>query len=204
MAQAASQIDLIAGLGNPGPDYSETRHNAGFWLLDRVVEKQNKSFTNESRFHGEACNVDLAGRVVRLIKPTTFMNRSGQSVAAIARYFKIPVENVLVVHDELDIPPGDARIKFAGGHGGHNGLRDLISHFGSPNFWRIRVGIGHPGSQAQVVNYVLKPPSRDDAHLIDDAIQSVIDVLPLIANGEMQKATNSVHSRRPKSSEKKN
>ena len=167
MAQPSAQINLIAGLGNPGSDYAETRHNAGFWFLDRVAANSGKSFLSESRFHGEACTVDMGGRTLRLLKPMTFMNRSGQAVAAMARYFKIPGENVLIVHDELDIPPGDARIKFAGGHGGHNGLRDLISHFGSPNFWRIRLGIGHPGSQAQVVNYVLMPPSRDDAVLID-------------------------------------
>ena len=178
MAAVSAQIDVVAGLGNPGPDYAETRHNAGFWFVDRIADSQGKVFLPESRFFGDVCTVTIGGRSVRLIKPTTFMNRSGQSVAALARYFKVPTENVLIVHDELDISPGDARIKFAGGHGGHNGLRDLISHFGSPNFWRVRLGIGHPGTQSQVVNFVLKPPSRNEHELIEEAMTSVFDVLP--------------------------
>ncbi len=197
MTAASAQIDVIAGLGNPGPDYSETRHNAGFWFLDRLAESQGKSFSSESRFLGDVCSVIIGSHPVRLIKPMRYMNRSGQSVAALARYFKIPSEKILVVHDELDLPPGDARFKFAGGHGGHNGLRDLISHLGNADFWRVRLGIGHPGNQRQVVDYVLKRPSREHHDLIDEAITSVLDVAPMMVNGDMQKAMNSVHARRP-------
>jgi len=126
------------------------------------------------------------------------MNRSGQSAAAIARYFKTPFENILVVHDELDLPAGDARIKYGGGHGGHNGLRDMMAHFGSAGFWRIRLGIGHPGHQSKVVNYVLKPPSRDDRAKIEAAMSVLIDVMPMIVNNDIQKATQRVHARKPK------
>lgn len=198
MASVSAQIDLIVGLGNPGPDYSETRHNAGFWFLQHIAEAQGKSFSVEPRFFGEVASVVIDGHTVRLLKPTTFMNRSGQSVAALARYFKIPHENILVVHDELDLPTGDARIKFAGGHGGHNGLRDIISHFGDANFWRVRLGIGHPGKQSQVVDYVLKRATKNEQDLIGEAMASVLAVLSWLVNGDIQKATNKVHSRRPK------
>lgn len=198
MALASTQIDLIAGLGNPGPDYTQTRHNAGFWFVEHIARSQNKFFSSEQRFFGETCKVTIDGRSVRLLKPTTFMNRSGQSVAALARYFKIPPENILIVHDELDLPPGDARIKFAGGHGGHNGLRDLIDHLGGNGFWRIRLGISHPGTASQVIDYVLKHARKAEQDLIDEAIASVLNVMPLIVNGDIQKAINQVHSRKPK------
>ena len=189
-------FELIVGLGNPGSEYAETRHNAGFWFLDRVAQQQAASFAAESKFFGDVAKVAVGGTTVRLIKPTTFMNRSGQAVAAIARYFKIPAPNILVVHDELDLPAGEARLKFAGGHGGHNGLRDLISHLGGGNFWRARIGIGHPGSAAEVINYVLKPPGKQDAQAIDDAIDVVTAVLPDIVNDRIQLAMNTVHANR--------
>ncbi|MEM7316983.1 MAG: aminoacyl-tRNA hydrolase [Planctomycetota bacterium] len=200
MAKAKAQIELIVGLGNPGSEYAETRHNAGFWFIDRYVADLGSTFSTESRFFGDVAKVATQGRTLRLLKPMQYMNRSGQAVAALSRYFKIPADGILVIHDELDLPPGDARIKFSGGHGGHNGLRDLISHLGSRDFWRVRLGIGHPGHQSEVVNYVLKTPSRDDTNAIDDAVSRVLAAMPLIAQGEMQLATNDVHSQRPKPS----
>ncbi|MEM7206913.1 MAG: aminoacyl-tRNA hydrolase [Pseudomonadota bacterium] len=198
MGTAETSIDLIVGLGNPGSEYAETRHNAGFWLVDEIARTDRQTFASETRFHGDVATTQIGARKVRLLKPTTFMNRSGQSVATMARYFKIPVENVLVVHDELDLSAGDARIKFGGGHGGHNGLRDMIAHFGSPNFWRIRLGISHPGHQSDVVNYVLKPPSRDDREKIDETISVILSVMPMVVDNDIQKATQKVHSRKPK------
>ncbi len=198
MTAVSAQIDVIVGLGNPGPDYSETRHNAGFWFLDRLAGMQGRSFSREPRFFGDICKVNIGEHPVRLLKPMGFMNRSGQSVAALARYFKIPNDSILIVHDDLDLAPGDARFKYAGGHGGHNGLRDSISHLGNAEFWRVRLGIGHPGNQRQVVDYVLQRPSREHHDLINEAITSVLDVAPMMVNGDMQKAMNSVHARRPK------
>lgn len=198
MAAVSAQIDVIAGLGNPGPDYSETRHNAGFWFLDCLAGSQGRSFSSAPRFFGDVCKVKIGEHSVRLLKPMGFMNRSGQSVAALARYFKIPNDSILIVHDELDLVPGDVRLKYAGGHGGHNGLRDSISHLGNAEFWRVRLGIGHPGNQRQVVDYVLQRPSREHHELINEAIASVLDVAPMMVSGDMQKAMNSVHTRRPK------
>jgi peptidyl-tRNA hydrolase, PTH1 family len=193
LADAASVL-LIAGLGNPGPEYEQTRHNAGFWFVDELVRREGLSLRAEPKFHGEVGRLALAGRDCWLLKPSTFMNRSGQSVAAMAAFYKVPAESILVVHDELDLPPGTARLKRGGGHGGHNGLRDLVSRLGS-EFLRLRIGIGHPGNSHQVVGYVLHRPSREDEVLIRDAIDDALEVLPLVLSGEPEKAMHKLHSR---------
>ncbi len=189
-------VQLIAGLGNPGPEYDRTRHNAGFWFVDALARQHGGSFRHENKFHGEVARITVGGKDLRLLKPLTFMNRSGQSVSALAKFFRIPPESILVVHDELDLPPGTARLKKGGGHGGHNGLRDLISHLGGKDFYRLRVGIGHPGNKNQVVDYVLKKPSKDDRKLIDDAIYDAMGVMPLVVSGDFDKAMHQLHSRK--------
>ena len=190
----SSKIELIAGLGNPGAKYEDTRHNVGFWFIEQLARKKGCSLRHESRFQGEVGKVTIDGQVVWLIKPMTFMNLSGQAVSALANYYKVSVENILVVHDDLDLPPGTLRLKKGGGHGGHNGLRDMIAHFSSPEFMRLRVGIGHPGSSSEVTNYVLGSPSSDDRNLLLDAIDNSLVVLPQIVDGEFQKAMNHLHS----------
>ncbi|MGB0712581.1 MAG: aminoacyl-tRNA hydrolase [Gammaproteobacteria bacterium] len=184
---------LIVGLGNPGPDYDQTRHNAGFWFVDELARRHGASFQNESRFHGEACRLTLNGRDLRLLKPMTFMNRSGQSIGSLARFFKIPVEHILVVHDELDLPPGSARLKKGGGHGGHNGLRDSIAHLGK-DFARLRIGIGHPGHKDKVVGFVLNRPGKDELPAIERAIDSAADAAPDLVAGDWDKAVRELHS----------
>ena len=156
-----SAIRLIVGLGNPGREYETTRHNAGYWWLDELARLQNLSFKSESKFHGLAARGQLHGHEMLLLKPQTFMNVSGRAVGALAQFYKIAPAEMLVVHDELDLPPGVARLKMGGGHGGHNGLKDIIAHLGSKDFWRLRLGIGHPGERADVAGYVLNDPRRE-------------------------------------------
>lgn len=183
---------LVVGLGNPGVEYSETRHNAGFWFCERLARGQGVQWSRESRFHG------MAGRSregVWLLLPQTFMNRSGQAVGAMARFHRIAPAEILVVHDELDIPPGQLRLKFGGGLGGHNGLKDITAHLGTQDFWRLRVGIGHPGDRAEVVNFVLKPPRREEQAEIDVAIDRALDVWPFIARGDWNAATQRANTR---------
>ena len=195
MPNKNNPIRLIVGLGNPGNKYDTTRHNAGFWFVDEIARQQGVLFRSESKFYGEVCRVTIEAQDVWLLKPTTFMNRSGQSVAAIAKFYKIPVDEILVVHDELDIPAGDARWKQSGGHGGHNGLRDIIAHLGK-DYWRLRLGVDHPGDRNKVVDYVLSAPSRDDSIEITNAIDSAIDSLAFLVKGDSQKAMNQLHSKR--------
>jgi len=189
-----SSVSLIVGLGNPGSEYEQTRHNAGFFLVDRIAEQNGGSFRKESKFHGAVAKVNIGGRNIWLLKPDTFMNRSGQAVGAIANFYKIEPEAIVLAHDELDLDPGTARLKLNGGHGGHNGLRDTIAHLGSKNFQRLRIGIGHPGNAKQVSNYVLKKASVDDQIEIDHAIDRIIKVLPQIIAGDSQKAMNELHT----------
>ena len=191
-----STIQLIAGLGNPGAKYEDTRHNVGFWFVDELARSKGCSLRHESKFQGEVGKVSINGHTVWLIKPMTYMNLSGQAVSALAKYYKLSVDNLLVVHDELDLEPGTVRLKQGGGHGGHNGLRDLISHFSSKEFYRLRIGIGHPGSAAEVSNYVLSNPSSSDKQLLEDAVVNCMPVLPQIVQGEMQKAMNHLHSKK--------
>lgn len=187
-------IRLIVGLGNPGPEYESTRHNVGHRFVDTFAARNGGRFRVENKFHGLLCRFPLAGRDLRLLKPMTFMNRSGQSVAAVVRYFSILPEQVLVAHDELDLPVGTLRLKQGGGHAGHNGLRDIIAALGTRDFWRLRIGIDHPEDRAQVVNYVLNRASRNDEDHIRDALDTAEPGLAEAIAGEFQRATNRLHS----------
>jgi len=188
-----SSTILIAGLGNPGPDYAATRHNAGFWFADAVAERYKGSFRTESKFFGETARVRIEGIDVLLLKPGTFMNRSGQAVQALAGFFKIAPESVLVAHDELDMPAGQMRLKLGGGHGGHNGLRDIHKPLG-PGYRRLRVGIGHPGDKNLVLNYVLARPSKADEQLIRTGIDHAVNVLPVWLSQSWDKALQQLHT----------
>ncbi|AOV18006.1 aminoacyl-tRNA hydrolase [Acidihalobacter aeolianus] len=187
-------LSLIVGLGNPGEKYDQTRHNAGFWFVDEVLRRHGGSLRAESRFSGEVGRTSIDGQDIWLLKPTTFMNRSGQSVAALAAFYKIPLQRILVAHDEIDLSVGDARFKFSGGHGGHNGLRDIFSHLGR-DFWRARIGVGHPGHRDQVIDYVLGRPGKDEAERIARAIDVAVDTLPPLAAGLGERAMQALHSR---------
>ena len=189
-------IRLIVGLGNPGPDYAQTRHTVGFWFVDDLAAAYGGVFRAEGKFHGELCRLTIGGADVRLLKPTTYMNRSGQSVAAVSRYFDIRPEAILIAHDELDLPVGKVRLKQGGGHAGHNGLRDTIGVLGSPDFWRLRIGINHPGNRGQVVGYVLGRPSQEDAVSIRDALDQASGVTGDLLTGRYQAAMNRLHSGR--------
>lgn len=189
-------IKLIVGLGNPGVDYEATRHNAGFWFADHLADRGRQTFRNDNRHHGQVCRLNLQGQECWLLKPATYMNRSGQSVASLAGYFRIAPEEILVAHDELDLPPGDIRLKSGGGHAGHNGLRDIMSALGSRDFLRLRIGIDHPGQQAAVVDYVLGRPSQSDRQAILEAIERAIDCLDDLLPGRLQKVMNRLHTRR--------
>ena len=189
-----SRVSLIVGLGNPGSEYENTRHNAGFWFLDALARQYNVSFKSEKKFHGEIARISHAGRDVWLLKPTTFMNLSGQSVQALANFYKIKLDEILVVHDELDLSVDTARLKKGGGHGGHNGLRDIASKMGGNDFLRLRIGIGHPGDKSKVTNHVLKKASADDQISIERNIERALSVLPLVIDGEIQKAMNELHT----------
>ena len=189
-----SAIRLIVGLGNPGREYETTRHNAGYWWLDELARLQNLSFKSEPKFHGLAARGQLHGHEMLLLKPQTFMNVSGRAVGALAQFYKIAPAEILVVHDELDLPPGVARLKLGGGHGGHNGLKDIIAHLGSKDFWRLRLGIGHPGERTDVAGYVLNDPRREERDLIDAAMQRALDVTHLIIEGKTEAAMLKLHS----------
>lgn len=190
----SSRISLIVGLGNPGASYENTRHNAGFWFVDKLAREASGSFRSESKFHAEVCKLSLHGESCWLCKPDTWMNRSGQAVAAIARFYKIPVDEILIVYDEIDLPPGTVRLKNGGGHGGHNGMRDVISHLGSKDFLRLRIGVGHPGHSDQVSDYVLGKPSASDRRLIDDTIDAGLAVMPLVVKGDTETAMQRLHT----------
>lgn len=177
---------LIVGLGNPGPEYADTRHNAGFWLVDRLAARLDCELRRDAKFHGLAANAREAG--VWLLEPQTFMNRSGVAVAALARFYRVPPAEILVVHDELDLPPGQLRLKFGGGLGGHNGLKDIVAHLGTQDFWRLRLGIGHPGERNEVINYVLKPPRREERDLIEETIERALKDWPALARGDYNAA----------------
>ena len=185
---------LIVGLGNPGKEYEATRHNAGFWWVDELARLHNANFKTDGKFHGLIAKANMHGNEVHLLKPQTFMNVSGRSVGAVAQFYKIEPAQILVVHDELDLPPGSAKLKLGGGHGGHNGLKDIIAHLGTKDFWRLRVGIGHPGDRAEVVNYVLNAPCKEEQVLIDEAMQHAQDVAALIIEGKLEAAMLKLHS----------
>ncbi len=189
-----ANIKIIAGLGNPGPQYEATRHNVGFWLVDEIAKSCGEVFIKESRFNAELCRVFFNGKDIRLIKPQTFMNCSGQPVGEVARYFKVDPSEILVVHDDLDLLPGASKLKCGGGHGGHNGLRDIVAHLNSKDFFRLRIGIGHPGDSKKVTNYVLGAPGRDDAIDIDRSIGDCIDSLSTLFDQGLEKAMHKLHS----------
>jgi peptidyl-tRNA hydrolase, PTH1 family len=191
----ADPIRLVVGLGNPGREYVRTRHNAGFWFADELAGRLSAYFSHESKFAGELAK---AGDV-RIAKPMTYMNLSGKCVAAVARFFAIEPAQILVAHDELDLKPGEAKMKLGGGHAGHNGLRDIQAQLGSPQFWRLRIGIGHPReselSQQEVVDYVLKPPRTEELAGIEAATRRALDAWPAIAAGDMERAMMALHTK---------
>jgi PTH1 family peptidyl-tRNA hydrolase len=189
-------LRLIVGLGNPGPEHIRTRHNAGFWFVDALADRMGGRFGLESKLFGETAKVEIAGHNVWLLKPATFMNLSGKSVTAALRYWKIEPEEALLAHDELDLPPGTARLKFDGGHGGQNGLRDTMRLLGHGRFHRLRLGIGHPGHKDKVTPWVLGRPGRDDEAALLRAIDDAIDVLPLAVAGDFNEAMKRLHTPR--------
>ena len=190
----SARVQLIVGLGNPGREYQDTRHNAGFWFVDELARQQGASFKPDKKFHAEVVRCRLAGEECWLLKPQTFMNLSGQSVQALATFYKIPVEAILVVHDELDLDAGVARLKEGGGHGGHNGLRDIINKMGN-KFLRLRLGIGHPGDKSRVTGHVLNKVTQDDRIEIERSIDAAIRELPAIIAGDLAKAMNHLHTK---------
>lgn len=192
----AGGIRLIVGLGNPGGEYAATRHNVGAWFVDALASAHGQSFKAEAKFHGELCRLSMGARDLRLLKPSTYMNRSGQSVSALSRFFQIQPEQILIAHDELDLPVATVRLKKGGGHAGHNGLRDTINLLGSRDFWRLRIGIDHPGDRNLVTGYVLGRPSQDDASLILNALRDAQSVVDDLLDGRFQIAINRLHSGR--------
>jgi PTH1 family peptidyl-tRNA hydrolase len=191
-------IRLLVGLGNPGPEYEATRHNAGFWFIDEVARSLRVSLAPERTYFGLAARANLADGPVWLLEPMTFMNLSGKSVAALARFFKIAPGEILVAHDELDLLPGQVKMKLGGSHAGHNGLKDIQAQLGSADFWRLRLGIGHPGVKAEVVNYVLRKPPSEQREAIDKSIEQALSALPLMLEGDMERALMKVHAKPPR------
>jgi PTH1 family peptidyl-tRNA hydrolase len=197
-------IKLIVGLGNPGPEYVTTRHNAGFWLVDALAREGGATLRHESRLHGLAGRARLYGEEVWLLQPQTYMNRSGQSVVALANFYKILPDQILVAHDELDLPPGTVKLKLGGGSGGHNGLKDISAHLSTQQYWRLRIGIGHPrdalpenakaaGARPDVAHFVLKAPRKEEQDLIDRALDRAMSVMPAVVKGELERAMMQLH-----------
>jgi PTH1 family peptidyl-tRNA hydrolase len=191
----APALRLIVGLGNPGAEYAETRHNAGFWFCERLARELGASFNKESRYHGWVANARDAG--VWLLMPATFMNDSGRAVQALAHFYRVQPAEMPVVHDELDLPPGQSRLKFGGGLGGHNGLKSITAHLGTQDYWRLRIGIGHPGDRNAVVGYVLKPPRKEEAGPIDDAIDRALAAWPQLARSDFNAAMQKINAKPP-------
>jgi PTH1 family peptidyl-tRNA hydrolase len=189
-----SDLFVIAGLGNPGPKYSETRHNAGFWFLDELARSNGVSFRAQGKLQAETARLNLHGKECLLVKPDTFMNHSGQAIRAVTDYFQTDVGQLLVAYDELDLPAGVCRLKSGGGHGGHNGMRDIFRHLSDPGFLRLRIGIGHPGIKDAVTGYVLSRPTAAEEHEIRSAISRAIDVLPDVLCGKLPSAMQSLHT----------
>jgi PTH1 family peptidyl-tRNA hydrolase len=196
-----TQIDLIVGLGNPGAEYEATRHNAGFWFADLLAREHGGSFSHSRKLNGETAEITIAGRRVRLLKPMTYMNLSGQSASAAIHYFKIPVSQMLVAYDELDLPPGRVQLKFDGGGAGHNGIGSVIEHLGT-KFWRLRFGVGHPrdnaesGGRKEVIDHVLKRANADEDATIRDSLRQAADLLPVLLDEGAEKVMNRLHTRK--------
>jgi peptidyl-tRNA hydrolase, PTH1 family len=193
LAQPA--LRLIVGLGNPGADYAETRHNAGFWFCERLARDIGVGFAKESRYHGWVANAREAA--MWLLMPATFMNRSGQAVQALTHFYRIAPAEMLVVHDELDLPPGRGQLRFGGGLGGHNGLKDITAHLGTQDYWRLRVGIGHPGDRNEVVNYVLKPPRQEESEAIDALLDRALLTWPQLVRADFNAAMQKINAKPP-------
>ena len=191
---AGTALQIIVGLGNPGPEHRLTRHNAGFWFVDALARAHGAQFRAHSRYHGEICRVTIEGQDLVLLKPQTYMNRSGIAVRALVDYLKAPVAELLVVHDELDLPAGVARLKFGGGPGGHNGMRDVVTHCGA-DFWRLRLGIDHPGDRSMVIDYVLQRAAPADEEAIVSTIPAALDALAVFLSEGSEKAMHRLHSR---------
>ena len=186
---------MIVGLGNPGPKYQRTRHNAGADFVRALANSVSTALITETKFFGETARINLNGRDMRLLIPNTYMNRSGQAVSTMAKFYQIPTEHILIVHDELDHQPGTARFKLGGGHGGHNGLRDIIKSLGNnKEFARLRIGIGHPGHADQVADYVLRKAAKDEQQKIENSIDDALKYLPLVIDGQWEQAMNQLHS----------
>ncbi len=190
-------FQLIVGLGNPGREYEETRHNAGFWFIDQIAARAGVSLKPETRFFGQVAKARVGGQMVYLLKPTEFMNLSGKSIAPLVRFYKLDPSKMLVVHDELDLEPGIIRLKKGGGAGGHNGLRDTIARLGVKDFWRLRVGVGHPGHKSAVSGYVLKRAPSDQQRLMDEALELAASNIDRIVAGDINEATKTLHSHKP-------
>jgi PTH1 family peptidyl-tRNA hydrolase len=190
-------IKLFVGLGNPGPEYEATRHNAGAWWLQALAQQLKVTLSMDKTYHGLVARTSVNGHTIWLLEPQTFMNLSGKSVAALARFFKITPQEILVAHDELDIVPGEAKIKRGGSHAGHNGLRDIHAQLGTDDYWRLRLGVGHPGTKAEVVDWVLRKPSQDHRIAIKQTIDRTLKALPALLAGEMTQATMLIHTSKP-------
>lgn len=188
-------IKVIVGLGNPGPEHLLTRHNAGFWFVDALAAKLGGRFRSHTKFQGEICRVPVNGTEITLLKPTTYMNRSGLAIRALSDYLKVTPAETLVVHDDMDLPVGDARFKLGGGHGGHNGLRDTITHIGA-DFWRLRIGVGHPGDKTEVIDYVLRRAGKDEEEKILAAVAEALDALQVFMNQGSELAMNGLHGKK--------
>jgi peptidyl-tRNA hydrolase, PTH1 family len=189
-------IRLIVGLGNPGSEYEHTRHNAGFWWVDAAARKLGANLHADRTYHGLVARINrVDDGPLWLLEPQTFMNLSGKSVAALARFYKIAPQEILVVYDEIDLPPGQARIKLGGGAAGHNGIKDILAQLGSPDFWRLRIGVGHPGVKSEVVDWVLRKPSPEQRDAIHDCIARTLEALPLLIEGSMERAMMKVHTK---------
>jgi len=195
MSARSLDLKVIVGLGNPGSKYTETRHNAGFWFIEEVARTYSATFRIDKKFHGEVAKVSIEGKEIWLLKPDTFMNLSGRAVQSLLSFYRITAEQLLVAHDEIDLDPGTAKLKTGGGHGGHNGLRDIINQLGTKDFHRLRIGVGHPGSKDQVVDFVLHNASRDERMLIDSDIDDAVRVLPDLASGAFEQAMQKLHSK---------
>jgi PTH1 family peptidyl-tRNA hydrolase len=189
---SGTELKIIVGLGNPGPEHLMTRHNAGFWFVDALAGKFGGRFRSHARYQGEVARIEIAGNEITLLKPMTYMNRSGLAIRALVDYLKVPVEQVLVAHDELDLPVGQTRFKLGGGHGGHNGLRDTITHVG-PDFWRLRIGIGHPGDKSEVIDYVLRRAPKEEEEKILAAVGYAVEATQMFVEKGSERAMNWLH-----------
>jgi PTH1 family peptidyl-tRNA hydrolase len=191
---SGATLNAIVGLGNPGPEHVNTRHNAGFWLVDELAQRFKGKFRSHAKYNGEVCRIEMAGQEITLLKPQTYMNRSGLSVRALCDYLKIPAHHALIAYDELDLAVGTIRFKFAGGPGGHNGMRDVITHIGQ-ECWRLRIGIGHPGNKSEVIDYVLRRAPQLEEKQIQDCIVRAADAIGVFLEQGAEKAMNGLHGK---------